>query len=709
MSRLVESNVELAAIEWFESLGYTYVHGSDNSLRGDLGANKTLLKKVVLESKLKSFIDSKYNHIPETARKEALSRFILNEGIELDYRNRDFHIKLSKGVDISWKDKEGKEFSEHVYAIDFENILNNEFLCVNQFSIEGKNNRRPDLIIFINGLSVALFEFKNMFDTTATVENAFNQIQHYREDIQQLFEYNEITVASDGTDTLLGMYSSTREFFTPWKSIDGLKIEEDDFALNSLIKGLFPKERILQYLRYFIFHEDHNGSLIKKGAKYHQFFGIQFAVNSTKKAIKPIGDGRIGVIWHTQGSGKSISMAFFTSILRRLPELKNPTIVVQVDRNDLDSQLYDNFILARDLVGVVQHAETTEELRNLLSSDGGGVIFTTIEKFRLVGTLADKELVHPTLSTRENIIVIADEAHRTQYGLLDGLAANLRKALPNASFIGFTGTPVDKKNADTVEVFGETIHVYDIKQAVEDKATVPIYYEPRLAKLHLVNEAIDEEAEEIIKDLPLNQANHIKWAAVEDAANSDDRVNKVATDILTHYINRTSTLPGKALIVCMSRRNCVKMYDTITKLEACPEIAVVMTGNISKDPKEWNMHIRTSEKFEAIKQRFKDPKDPLKIVIVRDMWLTGFDVPCLHTLYVDKIMQGHNLMQAIARVNRVFKDKPAGVIVDYIGIGDYLKDATKKYTGGGGKGDPSVNIEEAMQLCLEQLEQTKPF
>jgi len=699
-SRLTESDVELAAIEWLEQQGYAYIHGPEI---------ERPLKEVVLKDRLYSFIQKQYSHLPETAQKEVLSLIVLNQGIDLDHRNRDFHLKLSRGISYSWKDKNDEEHFQHIYPVDYEHPENNEFLAVNQFSVEGKNNRRPDLIVFVNGLPLIVFEFKNPFELHATVENAFNQIQHYKKDIPLLFEYNAITVISDGTETLAGMFSSTREWYAPWKSVDGVTVVEDGFALHSLIQGLFPKGRLLEYIKNFIFHEDHSGTLIKKGAKYHQFFGVSSSVEHTLKAIKPIGDGRIGVIWHTQGAGKSMSMAIFTGILRQLPELKNPTILVQVDRRDLDSQLYDNFVYAKDLVGNVSRAKSTEDLRKLLESDRGGVIFSTIEKFRLVGNNGEKELEHPVLSDRENIIVIADEAHRTQYGLLDGFAAFLRQALPNASFIGFTGTPVDLKDADTWAVFGETIHVYDIKQAIEDKATVPIYYEPRLAKLHLANLDIDEQAEELTAELPVDEANRVKWAAIDDAAGSDERVQKVAADILEHFRKRTETLPGKAMIVCMSRANCIKMHDAITALNGCPETAVVMTGNISQDPEEWNPHLRTSEQQEAIKSRFKDPKDELQLVIVRDMWLTGFDAPVAHTMYVDKVMHGHNLMQAIARVNRVFKDKPSGVIVDYIGIGDRLKDAAKKYIEGKGRGDVTIDIDEACEQLKEELESAKSF
>lgn len=694
MTGLKELHIEQAAIEWLQAMGYDYLPASS------LNRN---VKSVVLIDELESFLSKKHPQLPEAVVKETAKEFTNNAGNDLDYRNRNFHLKLTKGIDISYK-VEGKEQAQHIYPIDFENPQNNTFTCVNQLEIVGRNRRIPDLVIYINGIPLIVFEFKNWFDHNTTENEAFNQIQHYKQDIPLLFEYNALTIISDGKTAQHGMFPAGAEWFSPWKSVDGKQIvDETDFQLHTLLHGLFPKERILQYLKHYIFFEDHNGSLIKKGAKYHQFFGVNFAVEKTIHAIKPIGDGRIGVIWHTQGSGKSISMAIYAGILRQLPELKNPTIVIQVDRNDLDWQLYENFVLCKDLVGTVQHAETTDELRQLLETDGGGIIFTTIEKFRIKKD--NEELSHPVLSKRENIIVIADEAHRTQYGLLDGYAANLRTALPNASFIGFTGTPVDKKDADTEELFGEVIHTYDIKQAVEDGATVPIYYEPRLAKLHLANEGIDEEVDEITE--ATGGENFIKWAAIEDAAGSDDRVNKIANDILEHFTKRTATLDGKAMVVCMSRRNCVKMYDALKKLKGCPEIAVIITSNISKDPPEWKDHVRTKDQFEAVKKQFKDPEHPLKIVIVRDMWLTGFDAPIINTMYVDKVMKGHNLMQAIARANRVFADKQSGVIVDYIGIGDQLKAATMKYTQGGGRGETKIDIDQALELFYDQVEKCK--
>ena len=709
MTEFLEITVQRAAIEWLQELGYTYQEGV--SLSRDL-------KKVVIEEELRTFLQTTYPELPDTAVNEAVATFTQQTSLDLDYRNREFHLKLSNGIDVSWKDANGKENAKHIYPINYAEPEKNTFVCSDEVTIIGKNKRRADLLIYVNGLPLIVFEFKNMFDRETGVAEAHNQIEHYIQDIPQLFDYNALTVVSDGKEALHGMYSSSLKWFAPWKSIEGDDIEQnDDLQLETLIRGLFPKTTLLNYIKNYIFHEDHNGMLIKKGAKYHQYWGILAAAKSAIDNVKPKGDGRLGVVWHTQGSGKSISMAILTGILRQLPELRNPTIVIQVDRSDLDQQLYENFVLCKDLVGDVHHAESTNELRQLLSSDGGGVIFTTIEKFRLKDVLPlnpppkgetdshseiiGKEKVHPTLSERNNIIVLADEAHRTQYGFNEGgYAQNIRRALPNASFLGFTGTPVDSKESDTEMVFGATIHTYDIKQAVEDGATVPIYYEPKMIPLNIKAE-FTNELEEVAENE--EGENKIVWAAIEDAAGSKDRVEKVANEILTHFTNRSEALEGKAMVVGMSRRNCVKIYDALTALDGCPEVAVIMTGNISKDPVEWNPHIRTKESMEAIKQRFRKPEDPLKIVIVRDMWLTGFDAPCVHTMYVDKVMKGHNLMQAIARVNRVFEGKPSGLVVDFIGISGFLAEATKKYTTGGGEGKPTFDQDEAVELCLDQL------
>ncbi|WP_237717783.1 type I restriction endonuclease subunit R [Pontibacter sp. BAB1700] len=693
---LAESDIEAAAIDWLrEQEPYTYQHGSE--IKRDLS-------KAVLEDVFEAFLQRRYPHVPAKVLAEVKQEFLYNHGADLHQRNHAFHLKLSKGLDKTWKDDNGKDHFEHFYPVAYDSLYLNEFQIVNQFTIIGNSNRRPDLIIFVNGLPLVLFEFKDMFKQDATVESAHNQVQHYTHQIPQLFEYNAITVVSDGQTTLHGMFSSGLEWFAAWKSIDGREVVNNGFALETLIKGLLVPERLLQYVRHFIFHEPDRGRLVKKGAKYHQFFGIRYALQETLKSVKPYGDGRIGVVWHTTRSGKSITMAIYTGILRQLQELKNPTIVVQVDRFDLNRQLFEDFVAAKDLVGDVRIAETTDELRALLSGDAGGVVFSTVQKFNLKDTATGRELQHPVLSNRENIIVIADECHRTQYGLIEGFANNLRRALPQASFIGFTGTPVDSKDADTEAVFGDIIHTYDIRQATEDKAVVPIYYEPRLAKLHLANEQLEEEAEEISAGLEENEKNRIMWAAMEDAAGSKERVEAIARDILQHYTSRTQNLEGKAMIVCMSRRNCVKLYDALTALEGCPEVAVIMTTNIAKDPKAWHPHVRGKEQMEAVKSRFKDPDDPLKLVIVRDMWLTGFDNPAMHTLYVDKVMSGHNLIQAVNRVATVFRDKPSGLIVDYIGIGDKLRNATKKYTTAGGKGKVTIDIEEAFELATDMVQ-----
>jgi len=697
MMKMMEHTVQQAAIDWLGEQGFEYRTG--NELHRDL-------KEVVLEEELSAFLFSRYPDVPKAALNEALHTFTQHEGMDVHHRNWDFHKKLSQGISITWKDKDDREQAKHIYPINYEDAEKNSYVCADEVTVIGKNKRRADMIVFINGLPLVLFEFKNPFKKDTGVQDAHRQINHYIKDIPQLFDYNAISVIADGFEAFHGTFSSSIEWFSPWKSTDGLEVKNDrSLQLKTLIEGLFDKEVLLNYIQNFIFHEDHNGKVIKKAAKYHQYWGVTRAVQSAKDNIRPKGDGRIGVIWHTQGSGKSISMAILTGILRQMPEMKNPTIVVQVDRNDLDQQLYENFVLAKDLVGKVDHADDVEDLRRLLSNDGGGVIFTTIEKFRLRDLKDGKEKTHPILSERYNLIVMADEAHRTQYGFKSGgFAQNLRRALPNASFIGFTGTPVDGKDADTNQVFGETIHSYDIKQAVKDGATVPIHYEPKMVPLSIKTQELGGVVEVTEGD---EASQNAVWAAIEDAAGAEDRVQKVAGDVLTHYEARTSSLEGKAMIVCMSRRNCVKMYNALSSLEDCPEIAVIMTSNPGKDPEDWNPHMRTKDSMEAIKKRFRNPDDPLKMVIVRDMWLTGFDAPCAHTMYVDKIMKGHNLMQAIARVNRVFRDKPNGLVVDFIGISDFLAEATKKYTAGGGGGSPTIDMDAAVAECIKQLEVVK--
>jgi len=728
-----ESRFEATTIERLKQLGYEYANGKELREHPDFP-----LDAVVQTDTLRRHLRARYPHLPSDAIETTIRIAANPEGVGLIQRNKNFHELLTRGFDVKYKNPPpsstreglgGGEKFEHIYLINWDEPTKNDFRVVSQLPIHGNNDRRPDLIIYINGLPLVVFELKNPYDENPTAEGAYNQIQHYTVDIPQLFDFNAFCVVADGVTTLHGMHAASFEWYAPWKSIDGRATEPATTAsMKTLVEGLFPKDRLLDYIRHFIVFEVVNDVITKKGAKYHQFFGVRFAVEQALRATQPAprGNRKIGVIWHTQGSGKSLSMIFFVGILRR--RLQNPTFIIQVDRTDLDDQLHDFFVAAKSLAGDAQHAESVEGLRELLQTEGGEVIFTTIEKFRL----REGETEHPVLSNRRNIIVIADEAHRTQYGFEErlirdkktgefkssfGFAKYLQVALPHASFIGFTGTPIDLADRDTQEVFGNIIHTYDILQAQADKAIVPIYYEPRLVPLHLVNEQIDRDLEEITESDEEAERLKPRWAQIEAGAGAKERIEQIARDILAHYEERSQTLVGKAMIVCMSRRICVALYDEIVKLRpdwhdrdlAKGQVKIVMTGDLSKDPKEWNEagHITTKEKREQLKTRLKDMDDPLKIVIVRDMWLTGTDIPCLHTLYVDKPMKGHNLMQAIARVNRVFLNKPGGLVVDYIGIGYSLKEAAHKYTVSG-FGEPSQDLEiVAKAECLTDLNATR--
>ena len=701
-----ESHFEEATIERLKRLGYEHDFGPELRERSDFP-----LEAVVLTDALRRHLRAQYPHLSDEAIEIALRIGTNPEGVNVLQRNMNFHHLLTRGFEIKYKIDSGKEKFEHIYLINWDEPEKNDFRVVSQLPIRGQNDRRPDLVIYINDLPLIAFELKNPYEESPTVEGAYNQIQHYTVDIPQLFDFNAFCVISDGAKTLHGMHSASLEWFAPWKSINGRIAEPATTgSMKALIEGLFPKDRLLDYIRQFILFEVVNDVVTKKGAKYHQFFGVRFAVEQALRATRPDGDRRVGVIWHTQGSGKSLSMIFFVGILQRHPLMENPTFIIQVDRNDLDKQLKDFFEAAHWLLGEVKHAESVEDLWQMLQTQGGGTICTTIEKFRP----KEEETYHPVLSGRQNIIVIADEAHRTQYGFEHGFARWLRTALPNASFIGFTGTPIDFADRDTQEVFGNIIHTYDIPQAVEDKAIVPIYYEARLVRLHLINEEIDKELEEIAETEEEERRLKTKWATIEAAAGTQDRLSEVAEDILSHFEERTKTLFGKGMIVCMSRRICVALYNEIIRKRSDwhhrdidkGQIKVIMTGNLTKDPKEWSEagHITTKEKRDKIKDRMKDPDDPLKIVIVRDMWLTGTDIQCLHTLYIDKPMRGHTLMQAIARVNRVFRDKPGGLVVDYIGIGHLLKEAARRYTARG-FGQPTEEITDtAKKLFFENLE-----
>jgi type I restriction enzyme, R subunit len=697
--RGTETDFELTTIERLLQLQYGYRHGEEIERAHE---------EVVLRDVLRSELARRYSDLPERSLDEAVSRFARPDGVDTIRRNMAFHQNLTRGIEVKIEYTDGRIEHRHVYAIDWENPENNKFLIVNQLPVHGQNDRRPDIIIFVNGLPLVVFELKNPYSDQPTVEEAYNQIQHYRYEIPQLFDYNAITVISDGPNTLHGMWSATDEWFSPWQSINGFDIEPaTTSSMKSLIEGLFPKDRLLQYIHDFIVLEVINDKITKKGAKYHQFFGVRVAAEKTLASFRSDGDKRIGVIWHTTGAGKSLSMAFLVGILRRRPELRNPAFVIEVDRTDLDDQLHDQFVAARSLVGDVKHADSVDDLRDLLATEGGEVIFTTIEKFRLKTDQGEVE--HPVLSPRLNIIIIADEAHRSQYGFKEGYARYLAEALPNAKRLGFTGTPISFSGADTIQVFGDVIHTYDIKQAQIDRTTVPIYYAPRMIKLHLTKTDIDAALKELTAGEPVSNLERKKsrWATLAAAARAKDRIDQLAEDLLSHFLDRSATLVGKAIAVCMTRENCVRLYDALTALPRCPEIKIVMTGNLGDDPPEWSEegHLTTKAQRDAIKQRMIDPDDPLKIAIVCDMWLTGTDIPCLHTLYIDKPMTGHNIIQAISRVNRVFRDKPHGLVVDYIGVGDDLRDATSKYTQGGGTGAPAPNVEdEARPVFFECLE-----
>jgi type I restriction enzyme R subunit len=570
------------------------------------------------------------------------------------------------------------------------------------------------VLIFVNGLPVALMELKDATDENATIWSAFKQIQTYKDQIPSLFTYNELLIISDGMEARVGSLTADTERFMPWRTIDGEDLAKSSLPqLQVVIEGLLDKRRLLEFLRYFVVFEDEGGGvLVKKIAGYHQFHAVNRALAETISSSVENGDRRVGVVWHTQGSGKSLTMAFYSGRLVLEPKLENPTIVVITDRNDLDDQLYGTFSRCHELLRQAPvQATDREHLRSLIQVSSGGVVFTTIQKF--MPSEGDR---YPQLSDRRNVIVIADEAHRSQYDFIDGFARHMRDALPNASFIGFTGTPIEKTDANTRSVFGDYISIYDIQRAVEDKATVPIYYESRLAKLELPEEEkprVDSDFEEATEGEEIDRRERLrtKWAAMEAIVGTEKRLSTVAKDLVKHFEERLEVMDGKAMIVCMSRRICVGLYNEIVKLrpswngnnDEAGVLKIVMTGSATDGP-EWQQHIRDKRRREALGKRFKSPKDPFKVVIVRDMWLTGFDVPSLHTMYVDKPMRGHGLMQAIARVNRVFKDKPGGLVVDYLGIAHELKLALATYTESGGKGRTALPQEEAVTLMLEKYE-----
>lgn len=690
MSRNFTENslAEQPVIEWLKEMGYDYEFGPDLAPGQVLGEREDF-REVVLVGRLKRSIRRLNPDLPEAAIDDVARSIIKVEHPNLEIANKEVYKMLTQGVRIGIRDKSGEEKGRLVKIYDFETPQNNEFLIVNQFAIQGiEKVRRPDVIIFVNGIPLVIFELKNPTLENATIYSAFEQLREYKNDIPEVFKYNQILVIGDLLEAKHGTISSSWEWFSAWKGVESEDEKNDGISeLEILVRGIFHKTRFLDIIENFIIFEADSekdtSKYTKKMSLYHQYFGVNKAVNETLRAAKPRGNKKIGVFWHTQGSGKSLSMVFYTNKAKRLEELKSPTFVFLTDRNDLDGQFYKTFL--RSGYPSAKQAESVADLKERLREAAGELIFTTIQKF-------DTE--YEVLSERENIIVIADEAHRSQYAKFAG---NVRVALPNASFMGITGTPISLQNRETRLVFGDHISEYKINQAVEDGATVPIYYEGRLVPLHLANQFIDEEFEDLTGEIEF-EAKEVykrKWARLEQAVSAKDRLEQVAKDIVSHFNNRG--LEGKGMIVTISRKTAVEMYKIISAIPGAPEVAVV----ISKPEDFPELH--QSRDTKELEKRFKNPDDTLKLVIVCDMWLTGFDVPSLHTMYIDKPLKNHTLMQAIARVNRIFKDKPGGLIVDYIGIADDLKKALSIYSSGIQK-EAMIPIEEIIAKMMEKYD-----
>ncbi len=754
MTAFTESIVEDAALGWLEMLGYAVLHGPDIAA-GESAAERSdpNYRDVVLEGRLRQALVSLNSGLPPEALEDAYRKLMRTDAPSLLERNRAVHRMLVDGVTVEYRRKDGSIAGAQARVIDFDKPDNNDWLAVNQFTVaEGQYTRRPDVVLFVNGLPLAVIELKNPADENATIWSAWQQFQTYQTQIPSLFATNAALVVSDGMEARIGAVGAGKEWFKPWRTITGREDASSKLTeLQVVLEGVFEKRRFLDLLRYFIVFDDSrdgggratqgavaedtgHGKLIKKMAGYHQFHAVNVAVEETLRAAQvgavraaempgryeaggqpggDPGDRRVGVVWHTQGSGKSLTMAFYAGRVILHPAMENPTIVVITDRNDLDDQLFGTFAACQELLRQPPvQASDRADLREKLKVASGGVVFTTIQKF----FPEEKGDRHPVLSERRNIVVMADEAHRSQYDFIDGFARHMRDALPHASFIGFTGTPIEKSDANTRAVFGDYISVYDIQRAVADGATVPIYYESRLAKLELKEAErpkIDPQFEEITEGEEVERKEKLKskWAQLEAVVGSENRVRLIARDLVDHFENRLATLDGKAMVVCMSRRICVDLYREIVALR--PEwhgndddhgaLKVVMTGSAT-DPLEWQPHIRNKKRREDMALRFRDPKDKFQIVIVRDMWLTGFDAPSLHTMYIDKPMRSHGLMQAIARVNRVFKDKPGGLVVDYLGLADELKKALATYTESGGTGKTALDQAEAVAVMMEKYE-----
>lgn len=718
--QLLENN----CLAWFEQAGWDVVYGPDIAPDSDKPARESY-NQVVLKDVLTASVNRINPHLPEECVEQVLSAVLKPQSLDLLVNNRAFHKMLIEGVPVQYK-KDGEVKHDQAFLIDFEVAKNNRFQAINQFTVQGtKQPRRPDIVCFINGLPISVLELKSPSDEHADIWDAFNQIQTYKEEVSDLFIFNEASIISDGFTARVGSLTANQERFMPWRTI---KDENDqpvlEWQLETMVRGFFDPELLLDYIRYFIIFENDGEKIIKKIAGYHQFHAVREAVKATIAASSEDGNKKSGVVWHTQGSGKSISMCCYAGMLLQQKEMNNPTLIVVTDRNDLDGQLFSTFGNAEELLKQrpVQ-ADGRDELRRLLAErESGGIIFTTVQKFSPL----DGEDEHPMLNDRHNIVVISDEAHRSQYGLKAklkdgtykyGYAKHMRDAIPNAAFIGFTGTPISFEDKDTRSVFGDYVSVYDIQDAVYDGATVPIYYESRLAKLDIDREkieALSDQVDEVIEDeedMGAREKTKGEWSQLEKLVGSNPRLKDIAADFVTHFETRNKSMDGKAMIVGMSREICVHLYNEIIALR--PEwhdtdptkgaIKIIMTGSAS-DQELLQPHIYNKQTKKNLEKRFKDINDPLKVVIVRDMWLTGFDAPCCNTMYIDKPMKGHNLMQAIARVNRVFKDKPGGLVVDYIGIANELKQALKIYTDAKGKGAPTLNAEEAFAILLQKLD-----
>lgn len=740
---MTEDQLEQLCLEWFAEGGWEIVHGADIAPDGPT-PERSNYRQVVLLADLERALRHINPHLPDAAVEQAMAIVAKPESLDTIVSNRGFHRLLLDGVPVEYK-RDDEVIHDHAFVIDFTDLQANRFRAINQFTIQGsKQLRRPDIICFINGLPLAVLELKSPTAEGVDIWDAFNQIQTYKDEVPDLFAYNEAVVVSDGYNARVGSLTANQERFMPWRTI---KHEDDkpllDWQLETMVRGFFDRELFLDYLRYFVIFENDSDKLIKKIAGYHQFHAVREAVKATviasqdsgrflqaeKRArygdkVEP-GSKKAGVVWHTQGSGKSISMCCYAGKLLQQPEMNNPTLVVVTDRNDLDGQLFATFSAAKELLkqDPVQ-AEDRDELREMLAArESGGIIFTTVQKFALL----NDESGHPVLNVRHNIVVISDEAHRSQYGLKAtlkadgsykyGYAKHMRDALPNAAFIGFTGTPIANEDKDTRAVFGDYVSIYDIQDAVDDGATVPIYYESRLAKLDINRDLIDELSDQVDdvvedeEDVGQREKTKGEWSRLEKLVGSGPRLQQVAADLIQHFETRSALMEGKAMIVAMSRDICAQLYNEIVALrpewhDDDPEkgaIKVVMTGSAA-DKKLLQPHIHNKQTKKRLEKRFKDINDPLKLVIVRDMWLTGFDAPACHTMYVDKPMKGHNLMQAIARVNRVFKNKPGGLVVDYIGIANELKQALKTYADAKGRGEPTHSTEEAYAILLEKLD-----